>query len=95
MNITGNFNPFLQTAAAVGQSGGDGMAFYTQIGQQILERQMAQMQMQQQQSRVVAGQQAESAPAQSMGTQGSLTSGFDADWLNKRLSAGSANGAGI
>lgn len=69
----------------------DPMAYYFQLGQQLLQQQQA-MQRQQMQPQGVA------APAIDesfdLGT-GMLTAGFDPNWLAQRLDAGSANGASI
>jgi hypothetical protein len=64
---------------------------YYELGMQLLQRQMQMMQQQQ-----------ASQPAMLQATPGSLnlgndqlTSGFDMNWLDQRLAAGSANGASI
>lgn len=77
-----------------GGSQGDPMAYYYQLGQQLLQQQIAMQQqmtaqmgqMEQQQGGVPAGN-------LNLGGSSFLTSGFDPGWLSTRLSAGSANGA--
>jgi hypothetical protein len=75
----------------------DPMQYYFELGQQLLQQQMAmQRQLQPQMAMPQAGGSA--APATDsfdLGSTGLLTGGFDPNWLASRLAAGSANGASI
>lgn len=63
------------------QGGGDKLDYYAQLGQQLMQA-------------LGGGPQQQAAEAGNP-YGGDLTGGFEADWLNQRLSAGSANGAKI
>lgn len=72
----------------------DPMAYYFQLGQQLLQKQQAmQQQLQPQQPATLSG----GGPDTSfdLGSTGLLTAGFDPTWLTQRLDAASANGAAI
>jgi hypothetical protein len=80
---------------AIGQRAPDMNAqlqHYMQLGQELIQRRAQQMQMQ---SQMQAQPRMQGPTPTPSNYQSNLTSGFDLNWLDQRLAAGSANGARI
>lgn len=70
------------------------MGMYMQLGQEMVQRQMAAMQQAFQQMQAMQPPTQPDGQSLNLGNN-MLASGFDMNWLSQRLAAGSANGASI